>query len=200
MDVQQRPPVVSSPAPPPTLEWDFDDTSGVTDTGTIKKSAFLRTLEDLAATSDRDLAAERLLAYLSGRFECALVMLVKGDVAYGWKGYAREASPSAIESLVVPLSVPSLFQLAAETGRPFHGPPPKEGARLQSRFWKMLGCEAPSETIVTPIHVGSRLVNLIYAHPEQQRRIKPVARANLAALASATGLAYRRAIKRAAAG
>ncbi len=200
LDIERRPAPVSAPAPPGELEWNFEDTTGVTRAGGLRTSAFLRTLEDLAATDDHDQAAERLLAYLSGRFECALIMLVRDDVAYGWKGYARSASQSAIESLVVPLTVPSMFQIAATRGRPFHGPPPEAGSRLQKRLWKSLNSEIPSEVLVTPVYVSSRLVNLIYAHPGPLRRVKPVAQANLAALASAAGLAYRRAIKRTAAG
>jgi hypothetical protein len=138
------------------------------------------------------------LSYLSQSFVCAFILVVKSGVAYGWKGYAPGATEALIESIVVPLSAPSIFRLGHDHQNAYRGLLPQEGARIHSRLWKMLGCDAPSEALVAPVNVGSHLVNLIYAHPDPSRRVKPVAQANLVQLASATALAYRRAIRAAA--
>lgn len=164
-----------------------------------RRHSLEQVLEQLSATDDRDIAAHRVLSYLAQSFACALILVVRQGVAYGWKGFASNASEEQIESLVVPLSAPSLFQQAFDSGQPFRGAPAADGERIHARVWKLLQCERPSEVLITPVHVENRLVNLIYAHPEATRRLRPVAQSHLVQLASATGLAYRRAIRRATA-
>lgn len=163
-----------------------------------RRHSLEQVLEQLSATDDRDIAAHRVLSYLAQSFACGLILVVRQGVAYGWKGFASNASEEQIESLVVPLSAPSLFQHAYDSGQPFRGAPSADGERIHARVWKLLQCERPSEVLITPVHVENRLVNLIYAHPEATRRLRPVAQSHLVQLASATGLAYRRAIRRAA--
>lgn len=155
-------------------------------------------LEQLSVTDDRDVAAHRVLSYLEQSFACALILVVRQGVAYGWKGFASGASEEQIESLVVPLNTPSLFQQAFTMGQPSRGAPSEKGERIHGRLWKLLQCERPSEVLIAPVHVESRVVNLIYAHPDANRRLRPVAQSHLVQLGSALGLAYRRAIRRGA--
>lgn len=207
-----------SDAAEPELEWDFASASpadaehparlsrevtvegGITagDTAHATRHRLHVALEELSSIDDRDLAAQTVLGYLSTSFECALVLVVKGDVAYGWKGYAPATPQAMIESLVIPLATPSVFNEVFERGQPFKGPPIDAGQRIHARLWKLLSCEPPKEVLVAPVCVGPRLVNLIYAHASPTRRVRPVAQAHLVQLASAAALAYRRAIKRAA--
>lgn len=197
-------------ANPTALEWDFGrtptlkgldpETSRVPDATTTvgARHRLQQALEELSSIDDRDLAAQSVLGYLASSFECALILVVKDDVAYGWKGYAPRIPRTVIESLVVPLSTPSVFNEVIERGQPFKGAPLAAGERIHARLWKLLSCAPPNEVLVAPVCVGPRLVNLIYAHANPTRRVRPVAQAHLAQLASATALAYRRAIKRAA--
>ncbi len=195
---QSEPPEPRGPAPESTRQVSQHIDDGLTDGALAGKRHLHAVLEAIAATDDRDEAADHVLDYLSQSFVCAFMLVVKSGVAYGWKGYAPGATAALIESIVIPLGAPSVFHLAHERHDAYRGPLPKEGSRIHSRLWKMLDCEPPAEALVAPVYVGPHLVNLIYAHPDPSRRVRPVAQANLVQLASATALAYRRAIRAAA--
>jgi hypothetical protein len=141
----------------------------------------------LASAPSRDAIADIIVDYMKYRFECGLVLIVKDATALGWKGFAAEAD--AVESVAVPLVAPSMFKDPFETHRVFRGPPPDEGAALQTRLWKQLKEKPPDEVIVAPIVLGKRVINLLYAHPA------PDSPDNFTKLAAAAAVEYARVIK-----
>ncbi len=148
----------------------------------------------LADATTREEVGETLTSWLQTEYACGLVLIVKDGTALGWKGHARDVEQDLIESIAMPLGPASMLTVAHESRVVFHGPPPAEGATLQTRLWKLLRCTPPSEVLVAPVLLGQRVVNLIYAHAEGALPESAVSDATRVAAAAAT--AYARLIKK----
>jgi len=142
----------------------------------------------------RDEVGDTLTMWLSSEYECGLVLIVKDGTALGWKGRAPDAEQELIESIAMPLGPPSMLAAAYEQRVVFCGPPPAEGAALQTRLWKLLRCTPPSEVLVAPIALGHRVVNLLYAHT--RRGLPPSSADDAMRVASAASAAYARVIRK----
>jgi hypothetical protein len=131
--------------------------------------------------------------WLRSTFGCGLVLVVKGEMAMGWKGFFPEAD-DLVEAVAIPLGKPSMFGTAYESRAPFRGAPPAEGAKLQERLWKLLRCAAPAEALVCPVSMGKRTVNLVYAHMEDGSAIPDGVAEDATALCGEAAAAYARLI------
>ncbi|RMH38009.1 MAG: hypothetical protein D6689_20260 [Deltaproteobacteria bacterium] len=118
----------------------------------------------LATADDRDAVGAAIVGYLRMTFGCGAVLICKQDAALGWLGSFPEVDADLIESIAIPLSAPSAFQRAYAARAPFAGRPPADGDDVQRRLWKLLRCPPPAEVIVVPVVIGTRVVNLVYAH------------------------------------
>jgi hypothetical protein len=112
-----------------------------------------------------DEIGDLMVEWLSGRYECALVFVVKNENAMGWKGYAPNADHEMITSWMCPLTTPSMLQMAYERRAVFSGAPPEEGETLHVRLWRMLKCERPTGVATVPVILADRVVNIVYVHP-----------------------------------
>jgi len=133
--------------------------------------------------------------WLRSTFGCGLVLVVKGDMALGWKGFFQDAE-DLVEAVAVPLGKPSLFSEAYGTRRPFCGPPPKEGMKADALLWKLLRCAPPAEVIVCPVVLANRVVNLLYAHDESGAPLTDTVFREAQVLAGGAGGAYARLIRK----
>jgi hypothetical protein len=178
-------PIALAPeAPPPEEEPPHDDAPGEWDIPEVPDDApvelrpltappeALRPVIDHAEASrmlematSKEQIGRVLEDWLRSTFGCGLVLVVKGDMAIGWRGFFPDAE-DLIEAVAIPLGKPSMFSTAFESQKPFRGAPPAEGAKLQERMWKLLRCAPPAEVLVYPVMLGKRAVNLIYAHME----------------------------------
>lgn len=157
--------------------------------------ALEKALEQIGRATKRDEVADALVAYLGRFYACALVLIVKGDMALGWKGRAGEVPIEVLESIVIPLNTPSVFQQAVETGAPVRRVPPEEGERLHGRLWKLLRSAPDHEVVAAPVVLGKRTVNLIYGHPAPNTSLAVTAENDLGKVASAAAAAYERLIR-----
>lgn len=114
--------------------------------------------------STREEIGDVLTDYLRSAFGCGLLLIVREGMALGWKGFSPAADASAIESVAIPLTAPSMLSLACEGKSIFRGAPPADGAALQGRLYKLLRCAAPREALVAPVVLKERVVNLVYVH------------------------------------
>jgi len=147
------------------------------------------------ATS-KDHVGRVLEDWLRSTFGCGLVLIVKNEMAVGWKGFFPDAE-DLIEAVAVPLNKPSMFTAPYDTRLAFCGPPPDSGAKLNQLMWKLLRCAPPSEVLVCPVVVGKRTVNLLYAHATDDE--SPLTDTNLRqaqVLAGDATAAYMRLIRR----
>jgi hypothetical protein len=133
--------------------------------------------------------------WLRSTFGCGLVLVIKGDMAIGWRGFFPDAE-DLIEAVAIPLGKPSMFSAAFEAREPFRGAPPEGGAKIQDRLWKLLRCAAPSEALVCPVVLGKRAVNLLYAHMDDGTALTDEAVGEANALALEAAAAYARLIGR----
>lgn len=150
----------------------------------------------LKAASTRDGVAEVLVDWLRSTFGCGLVLLVREGSALGWKGFFPNADDDLLEAIAMPLSSPSMFKTAHDAREVFRGAPPQDGAALQTRLWKLLRCTAPTEVLVVPVVLGKRVVNLMYAHPEDAVTMSDDAVKDATALCRDAVAAYTRLVKK----
>jgi len=146
----------------------------------------------IANAASRDAVGDALLGYLRN-FSAGLVLVCRQGLALGWRGHAPGADPAALEALSLPLSVPSIFEIAYRQRNVYLGPPPDAGATIQFRLWKLLHCDEPQQVIVCPVVIGDRVINLLYAHADGE--LPPSAAPDLTSLAAAAGETYVRFIQ-----
>lgn len=118
----------------------------------------------LHVASTRDEVGDIIVDHMRTSFGVGIVFITRNDVAVGWKGFAPAVAGHGIEALAVPLTLPSMLSLAYESHQTFRGIPPAEGDEAHGRLWKALRMSPPQESVVVPIVVADRTVNLVYAH------------------------------------
>ena len=70
---------------------------------------------------ERSEIARALMCYMAKRFHIAIILIVRDNMAFGWKGFGPSLDYDRIETLLVPLEVPSMFQTAIRTKQFFNG-------------------------------------------------------------------------------
>jgi hypothetical protein len=152
-------------------------------------------IEALRASTTREEIGETLATWLQSTYGFGLVLIVKDGTALGWKGYAPDAERELIESIAMPLGPPSMLKDAYEKRTVFLGAPPAEGMAFQTRLWKLLRCKAPMEVLVAPVVLGTRVVNLLYAHAEGDAVMTPSAKDDITRVAAVASTEYARLIR-----
>lgn len=118
----------------------------------------------MASATSRDAIGEAVVDSLRSTFGYGLVLIVRDELALGWKGFAPGVDADVLETLSVPLRSPSVLRIAYERKALFRGVPPPDGAALNNRMWKLLRSPAPQEVICAPVVLKERVVLLVYAH------------------------------------
>ncbi|HEY2515661.1 MAG TPA: hypothetical protein VGI39_32555 [Polyangiaceae bacterium] len=149
----------------------------------------------LGMASSKERIGEILEDWLRSSFGCGLVLVIKNEMAIGWKGYFPDAE-DLIEAVAVPLGKPSMFSGPYQSRVPFQGAPSEEGAKANQLFWKLLRCAAPAEVMVCPVVMGNRAVNLLYAHVEGDGSLPGNALEEAGVVAGVAAQAYARLIKK----
>src|SRR5262249_33012150 len=109
----------------------------------------------IQASDKRSDVAHALTAFMRGRFGGGLLKVVKGDLALGHMGCGGTFDARSVESIIVPLAAPSMFQRSFLSKETFRGPPPVEGKGLQDRFFKNFPLkEPPEEVLIVPVVLG----------------------------------------------
>jgi hypothetical protein len=114
----------------------------------------------LAGATDRQGIAAAVLGLARGRFRRAMLFTVHRGTAIGWEARGLSLAPEAFRSLVLPLELPSVFQLVAESGSHYLGGLARTPTNVQ--FLRLTGREVPLSATVLPILVRGRVVNLFY--------------------------------------
>ncbi len=117
------------------------------------------------SATHRDQIGEALIGYAVGRFEVAVVFLLRDQNAMGWRLYSARPVRSAVDQISLPLGGISALQAAHDAGEPFRGCSPSAGMPVERQLWRSLEVDAdPAEVLVVPVAVRQRVVNLIYVH------------------------------------
>ena len=143
-------------------------------------------------TDQRGSVADAILCYAAGLFEIAVLCLVRDQFAVGWKGFGPNLDADRIDTLLVPLEMPSIFQIGNKTRELVHAH--AVPGSLHEHIFKVLRAHPPLYSIVFPISIGARVVNLFYAHKADGSDLSDEEMANLRRVMTAAGDAYVRLI------
>lgn len=144
----------------------------------------------------RDGVSTAVVGYMRGVFGGGLVLLAKDGLALGADGFGGHFDADSVQSIVVPLSVPSAFQKSHDDGHLYRGMPPAAGKAIQDRFFKLFPLEGnPAEIAIAPVVIGNRVVCLYYAHAAGGGALNDTAVIGLGQLADRASQAYVRLIR-----
>jgi hypothetical protein len=115
----------------------------------------------LDAAHSRDAIGEVLVQFATNRLDGALVLLVRENMAVGWKGGGVGIDRTLVDFVMLPLTVPSVFQDAVQQRKTIGGPFPE--STLRTQFCTALRRPVPASILVIPIVLRQQVVNLIYA-------------------------------------
>ncbi len=184
-------PTASHPAPVPAP---IADSGPILPASTSDRPIGLAdTLARLEEARSRDAIADALLRFARGRLEACVLFLLRERLALGWRGFAPGVPSSELESFSMPLAAASCLAAAHETRSPWRGKP---GGALDATLFARLRLTAPPLEILTaPITIGTRVVNLLYAHGPHGGHLDDGAVDGLLSVSEAAGEAYARLIQ-----
>jgi len=120
--------------------------------------ALAATLAALARAPAIDDATDAAMAYLAGRFTHAVLFAINEGAALGDRGSGGQLTDELVHAIALPLSAPSIVQVAHDTRRPATGAPVTSG-RIQDRLARTLG--NPPALAAAPIEVDGRVAYVI---------------------------------------
>ncbi len=149
----------------------LDDAPTVTDTSPAHAPAALvddaaleairRALPPGSALEARDSLPPQVLRLLVPPLRCAVLFLVRGNVAVGWDGRTPSLGRDSIRDVLLPLTAPSAFGRAVSNRRVALGDA-ADPSTIERILWRHLGEEPPTSFAVMPLLVGSRPEALLY--------------------------------------
>lgn len=124
-------------------------------------------LRRMADATERGDIATAIMSFAAGMFDVASLLIVKDNLALGWKCTGAPGN-DRIDCLLVPLDAPSMFQAAVtRDDQAFHDAPAP--STVHQYYFKVLRTPQPSRATVTVVSIGKRVVNLLYGH----RSVRP---------------------------
>lgn len=149
---------------------------------------------NLDTAENRDHIAETILRCALRYFEETILFVVREGNATGWRAVGPHSSRVAVETVVIPLNAPSIFQGVYQSKVPFFGLVPDQP--LNRKFFQLLRAPRPRFTMVLPLLIKDRLVNLLYTD-NGPRDVPTIALPELTELLAHAARAYERIIKEA---
>jgi hypothetical protein len=136
--------------------------------------------------------ADALMSFCRGLFDVCALLVVRDELAFGWKGFGPDLDVDRLESLLLPLETKSIFKTACEDAELFVGPAPPSA--LHGHLFKVLRTPAPLQAVVAPIMIRDRVVNLLYGHKLGDGLVPDGLLASLRAVSGEAAAAYARLI------
>ncbi len=138
-------PVAAVSAPPPVEE--------IADAETVS--------DNLAEARNRDDILDTLADFLAYEFPRSAVLLVRGDMALGWRGTIDGKPLKDFDQMRLPLAEPSVLKTVAESRAFYLGPIPR--TPFNSVFLQEIGGKVPDSALLVPLQMMGRVVGIIYA-------------------------------------
>jgi hypothetical protein len=157
--------------------------------GTLELDAALLRIR---IASSRAEIADAMLAYARTLVDVGVLLIVRDELAFGWKGFGPELDRDRLETLLVPLDSSSLFRAALDAGDVFATSPPASTIHLH--LLKVLRAPVPARAVVAPVFIRDRAVNLFYGQVQGERTLGEEAVAGLRRMCAAMANAYIRLI------
>lgn len=157
----------------------------------LSQEAALKLISETAKRSD---IADAVLAHAAHLFEVATLLLVRDNMAFGWKGFGPGLDIDRIETLLIPLDAPSMFKTALGEDRHFRARPFSNN--LHNHWFRILRSPRPDYSIVVICSIGKRIVNLLYGHTEGGQNLSEAKMDGLMDIMNAAARAYIRLISK----
>jgi hypothetical protein len=109
----------------------------------------------------RDSLPPQVLRVLVPPFRCAVLFLVRGDVAVGWDGKTPSRGRAEIRDTLLPLTAPSALERALAWQRVAPGNP-ADPTVTERMLFRAIGESVPASFAVIPIVVGEAPTALLY--------------------------------------
>lgn len=152
-------------------------------------SSFLSATKKIRRGPNRDRVAELVIETLQ-KFvpacEAAILLVVRGDVAIGWKHFCRQGTSNG--EIAVPLDEPGLVPSAIRTNTTARSRTGELSA-IDQRLLRALGCDA-GELAVFPIAIAGQVMCALASSTTTDSGLVPVE-----AIASSAGIAFSRLIR-----
>jgi hypothetical protein len=172
--------------------------------GSVSTFVAAQTLEDVlrairrANSRDRigDLTVGALRDHFEQVFDVAAILTLREHHAVGWKGFLRNGRDESVESLALPLRVPSAVADVHTSRRPYVGAPTGGGTEMDHRMWRVLQVEPPRLVAVAPLLLDTNVACILYAHTRvtSAQLVESLA-ASFTALAGAMAAALERLVR-----
>jgi hypothetical protein len=135
----------------------------------IEPDADLSTMEGamraIRRAGSRARVGELTISALEGGWDGALsagvLMNIRANCLFGWRGFVRGSVPETMEDVAVPLDAPSLFSDPCRTTTSFFGRS-RRPTDLDERFWSVLAAGRVGEFGVHPVSVFGRVACVLY--------------------------------------
>jgi hypothetical protein len=145
----------------------------------------------------RDRVGDLVIAGLRSNLDldAGVFLVVRDQVAIGWKGFVRDGSPDAVEAVAIPLHQPSILQPCYRDATTFIGSPADIATDIDRRLWTLLGSPPPADVTVVPVAPGGHVVCLLYAHVLPPQNLDAHLLRAVRSLAQATTSSFERLIR-----
>lgn len=157
------PEIPPEPTPPPTTP---EPTVESTEAQRLPALDFDGAVAGLDEARNRESLADCLLGFGSGLLDGVLLLAARDGMALGWRARFDGVEEPLVESLMLPLNVPSPFQAVFESGEPWSGAVPENV--LIRQMYKALRREVPGAVVLVPVVVRGQVVNFIYGERHEQ--------------------------------
>jgi hypothetical protein len=150
----------------PTMPQPIDEKTPAVPVGILRPEPLTQeaALKVISETGRRSDIADAILGHAADIFEVATLLLVRDNMAFGWKGFGPGLDLDRIETLLVPLDTNSMFKAALGDERYYRAQ--AFPSNFHSHWFRILRTPAPDVSIVVICTIGKRIVNLLYGHTE----------------------------------
>jgi Type II secretion system (T2SS), protein E, N-terminal domain len=145
-------------------------------------------IQRMAGAQTRAEVAEGFIGFARGLFDVCALLVVRDDLAFGWKGFGPDLDADRLETLLIPLDAPSIFKSALEEKDLFAGAAPPSA--LHGHLFKLLRTSAPAQAVVAPILMRDRVVNIMYGQRAGNAILDEASLEQLRKVARETATAY----------
>jgi hypothetical protein len=154
-------------------------------------------LDAIDHAEQRTAVSDSIMSFLHQRFAAGMMFTIKDGLAMGHRGFGGHLDDKdTVTALMLPLQK-NILGAAHDSGELWRGDPAQMSSAAQERFLKLFDLgKAPSDVVVAPVAVGSRVVCLLYAHAHQGIELDDPDVEELAQVAEATKRAFARLIKK----
>lgn len=116
--------------------------------------------KSLAEVNDRRDIGKIVIGLARSSFKRSLLFTVRGQTLFGWDGLGSGIKTDQVETIMLPLTEASVFQLVNKTMSFFLGPIPP--GPINDRFLKSLGGERPNNILIMPVVANEKVVYMFY--------------------------------------